>query len=137
MNEASRRHPPGAAAGAPAGPPDALSAWRGERVVVPRLREARGAAGRALGLMFRADLPRGEGLWLRPCGDVHTCFMRFPLDLVFLDEAGSVVRVARGVRPWRLVFGGRGARSVIEVRAGWLGPDDLRPGDRVTIRPAP
>lgn len=109
----------------------------GGRVVVPRLREARGPAGRALGLMFRRDLPRGEGLWLRPCGSVHTWFMRFPIDLVFLDGDAAVVRVLRGVRPWRLAFGGRGARSVIEVRSGWLAEDDVRPGDRLAMRPAP
>ena len=107
------------------------------RAVVPVLHEARGPAGRALGLMFRRDLPRGEGLWLRPCGSVHTCFMRFPLDLVFLDAGGAVVRLARGVRPWRMAFGGRGARSTIEVRSGWLAEDDVRPGDRLAMRPAP
>lgn len=109
----------------------------GARVVIPALREARGPAGRALGLMFRRDLPAGEGLWLRPCDSVHTCFMRFPIDLVFLDGDGTVVRVCRGVRPWRLAFGGRGARSVVEVRSGWLATEAVRPGDRLTACPAP
>lgn len=109
----------------------------GARVAIPVLREARGPGGRALGLMFRRDLPVGEGLWLRPCGSVHTWFMRFSLDLVFLDGGGTVVRVCRGVRPWRLAFGGPGARSVIEVRSGWLEAEAAQPGDRLTVCPAP
>ena len=120
-----------AAAGAP------LEIRCGERVLVPRCRVARGFFGRALGLMGRRGLPPGEGLLLAPCGEIHTCFMRFPLDAIFLDREGAVVRVVRGLRPWRLTAGGRGARTVIEAQSGWLDAEGLGPGERLTARPCP
>lgn len=85
---------------------------------------------RAIGLLGRKTLPPGAGLWLTPCGAVHTCGMRFALDLIFLDRADRVVRLVREVRPWRiLVTGGPRAVSVIELASGWLPPDAVVPGD--------
>jgi uncharacterized membrane protein (UPF0127 family) len=74
---------------------------------------------RLLGLMGVDDLPAGVGLHLRPTRSVHTFGMRFPLDLLWLDATGEVVRVDRAVPPRRVV-GCRAARSVIELRA-WYG----------------
>lgn len=102
------------------------------RVLVGRVAVARGFAGRGLGLMGRAQLSVGEGLLLRPCGDIHTFFMRFPLDLIFLGIDDVVVRVARGVRPWRIVRGGREANAVIEVATGWIPDDAVVRGDRIS-----
>ena len=62
-------------------------------------------------------LPAGYGLLLTPCRSIHTVPMRFALDLVWLDGGGSVVRVDRAVRPWRMRTCLR-ARSVVEARAG-------------------
>lgn len=104
---------------------------RGE-VLVPRVATARGFIGRAIGLMGRARLAPGEGLLIRPCGDIHTFFMRFPLDVVFLDADDVVVRVVRGVGPWRLAFGGPGAHAVLEVAAGGVPAEAVAPGDRVS-----
>lgn len=88
---------------------------------VERLRVAEGFFARLRGLMFEKDLPRGEALLIPRCSAVHTCFMRFPLDLVFLDADGRTVKTVRDVKPWRLcVFGGRRAKSVVEAKAGWL-----------------
>ncbi len=101
-------------------------------VLVDRVEIACGFRGRALGLMGRAPLPRGRGLLLKPCAEIHTFFMRFPLDLVFLGDGDEVVRVVRGMAPWRMAFGGRGARAVLEVASGWMPADAVRPGDRIT-----
>ena len=114
-----------------------FSVRHGDRVLVPRCRGARGFFGRALGLMGRRGLPPGEALLLAPCGEIHTCFMRFPLDAIFLDREGGVVRVVRGLRPWRMASGGRGARAVIEVQSGWLDAAGLGPGVRLTACPLP
>jgi len=117
-------------------PPDGLArAMCRGAVLVPRVSTARGFLARALGLMGRARLDPGEGLRIRSCGDVHTFFMRFPLDLVFLGADGIVVRVIRGVRPWRLAFGGPGAHDVLEVAAGWMAAGAVAPGDRVSWDP--
>ncbi|MCC9655005.1 DUF192 domain-containing protein [Rhodopirellula halodulae] len=74
------------------------------------------------GLQFRRELPSGHGIWLSPCSSLHTCFMRFPIDVVMLDERRKIVAVRRNVQPWRLLFCERKTHSVIEVTsadAGW------------------
>lgn len=73
--------------------------------------------GRMRGLLGRSDLPRGEGILLRPARSVHTFFMRFAIDVVFLDENDVVVEVTSNLQPWRAA-GSKAARSVVELRAG-------------------
>jgi uncharacterized membrane protein (UPF0127 family) len=88
---------------------------------------------RLLGLMGRAPLGPGRALHLSRCRAIHTCFMRFPLDAIFLDARGVVVRRMHLIRPWRLALGGRHAVSVIELEAGWLAPDAVAAGDQLTF----
>ena len=57
--------------------------------------------GRLRGLLGRDGLAQGEGLILEGCAAVHTAFMRFPLDLCFLDRDSRVVKVVRSLPPWR------------------------------------
>jgi uncharacterized membrane protein (UPF0127 family) len=86
-------------------------------------------------LLGRGSLAPGRGLLITPCAGVHTLAMRFPLDLVFLDRGGTVVRTAAAVPPGRLaVWGGRGACQTLEVQAGWL---DLAPLRGRTLRWVP
>lgn len=72
---------------------------------------------RLRGLLGRAGLERGEGILLRPASSIHMWFMRFAIDAVFLDGEGRVLKIAAGLRPWRLA-GCRGAKSVVELRSG-------------------
>lgn len=87
---------------------------------------------RLRGLMGRRTLERGEGLLLRPSGSVHTCFMRFAIDVVFLDGELRVLAVSPTVRPWRLRVQ-RGARAVLELPAGEAARVGISPGDRLTV----
>lgn len=73
---------------------------------------------RMIGMLGRRGLPRGAGLLIRPCNAVHTMGMRFPIDVVYLDREGFVVKVVPWLQPWRMSFGGRGAHSALEVVAG-------------------
>jgi uncharacterized membrane protein (UPF0127 family) len=69
--------------------------------------------------MFRRRLDHGEALVIDPCSSIHMMWMFMPLDAVFYNRQGVVTKVARGVRPWiGFATGGKGARSVIEMRAG-------------------
>jgi uncharacterized protein len=102
-------------------------------VVIPRLRIAAAFRERFVGLMGRAPIGPDCGLLLTPCRSIHTFFMRFALDVVFLNVEGRVLRVARNVRPWRICDGGAQARTVLEMQAGWLGPEALREGDLVRV----
>jgi uncharacterized protein len=79
----------------------------------PRTYVARRFSERLIGLAWTRS-PRADALLLPRCRSVHTFGMRFPLDLYGVDVAGDIVRVDRGVRPWRVVRCRR-ARCVIEV----------------------
>ena len=85
---------------------------------------------RMRGLLGRARLEEGEGILLRPASSIHTWFMRFPIDAVFLDRDLGVVDVARDLKPWR-VAARRGAHAVVELAAGESERRGLRPGDRL------
>jgi len=82
-----------------------------------RLREARGARARLLGLAFLREIAPNDALLLPGCRSVHTFGMRFPLDVVFLDRRGRLIRAVFGVPSGRVVWC-RSARAVVEARAG-------------------
>jgi uncharacterized membrane protein (UPF0127 family) len=100
------------------------------RVVCARCTVAATPFARMRGLLGRASLAPDEGILLRPASSIHTAFMRFPIDAVFLDRDLVVVRVARDLRPWR-VASRRGARAVLELAAGTAAT--LRDGDCVRL----
>ncbi len=87
---------------------------------------------RLRGLLGRRGLDVGEALLLSPSSSVHTMFMRFPIDVVFLDRTLQVVGVSADVRPWRLA-GRRGARHVLELAAGEARAHGVRVGERLTL----
>jgi uncharacterized membrane protein (UPF0127 family) len=84
------------------------------------------------GLLGRAALAAGEGLLIRPASAIHTFFMRFAIDVVFIDRDGVVLRVVPALRPWRLAAR-RGARSVLELPAGEAAARGIGPGDRLDL----
>jgi uncharacterized membrane protein (UPF0127 family) len=106
---------------------------RGDETLAAHVEAAHGFVGRALGWMGRREPGPGCAIHLSPCGSVHTWFMRFALDLVFLDRAGTVVRVVGNVRPWRVALGGRGAHSVIESPAAAGLAGRVRLGERLVL----
>ncbi len=89
---------------------------------------ADGPLTRMRGLLGRAELPAGEGLLLRPAGSIHTHFMRFPIDALFLDRELRVLDVRNAVRPWRMARK-RGARAVLELHAGEAERRGVKVGD--------
>lgn len=90
---------------------------------------------RGWGLLGRKGLPAGQGLWIRPCRSVHTFFMRFPIDLVYLSREGTVTKTCSRLRPFRFSMGGRGTHSVLELPAGSLASVGLEVGDRLVVQP--
>ena len=91
---------------------------------------------RRRGLLGRQTLGPTQGLLLTPCLAVHTAFMRFSIDIVFIDRDGHVVRVVSDVRPWRIAVSLR-AHAVIELAAGTADAHDVRVGDFLYLAPAP
>jgi uncharacterized protein len=101
-------------------------------VVCERCVVADSAARRMRGLLGRRELPVGEGLLLRPAPSVHMFFMRFPIDVVFLDRDLRVVDVRHGLRPWRTA-GKRGARAALELPAGEARRRRVAVGDELQL----
>lgn len=91
------------------------------------------AATRNRGLLKHDHLNEGEGLWIVPCEAVHTFWMRFAIDAVFLDKHKKVTKVVANLRPSRLAMSWR-ARSVLELPAGRAAQTRTEPGDQIEIR---
>jgi uncharacterized membrane protein (UPF0127 family) len=85
---------------------------------------------RTKGLLGTKALQDGEGLLITPCNAVHTCFMTFPLGLVYLDREGNVVKLVEKLRPWRMSCCFAAAR-VLEVRSSVIGTSGIKIGDRI------
>jgi uncharacterized membrane protein (UPF0127 family) len=88
---------------------------------------------RMRGLIGRTGLPSGEGILLRPAPAIHTAFMRFPIDALFLDRGMNVVAIVEQLQPWR-VAGRRGAHSVLEMAAGECSRCGVELGDELALR---
>ena len=94
---------------------------------------ARGFWPRLVGLLARPGLAPGEALVLEPCSSVHTAFMRFTIDVVYLDRTGKVVKVAPHMKPFRMGGVLRGSRSVIELPTGTIERTGTARGDEILI----
>jgi uncharacterized protein len=85
---------------------------------------------RRKGLLGRRSLSAGEGLWITPCESVHTWFMQFPIDLVYLNCKRRIEKLRSGVVPWRL-SACLSAGSVLELAAGSIRASESEQGDLV------
>ena len=96
---------------------DHVELTRADGEVACRCRVASSFVSRFRGLMGAAQLPPGSGLLFPRTTSVHTHFMRFPIDVVFLDSDVRIVEVRHALRPWRIAASKRAA-SVLELAAG-------------------
>ncbi len=92
---------------------------------------------RARGLLGTHSLAPGEGMWLKPCRNVHTMGMRYPIDLAFLDHRFRVVRTVENLPPARISPLVWRARSVVELPAGRLRETGTEPGDILEVYSSP
>lgn len=83
------------------------------------------------GLLGRPSLEQGEGLWLKPCQQVHMIGMQFSLSVWFLDQTGLVCELIDELRPWQISPRIREAKSVIEFPVGWGYHTDTLLGDKL------
>jgi len=93
-----------------------------------------GSWRRARGLIGAASLSTDQGLVLVPCRAIHTCLMRFDLDVIFFSREGRVVRMTTRVKPFRMVWGGWPAWGVLEMQSGWFPWARLKEGDGLVFR---
>jgi uncharacterized protein len=97
-----------------------------------RLEVAFDSKARRKGLLGRDSMSGGTALVIAPCSSVHTFFMRFSIDVVFVARDGRVVKVRRRVEPWRIAAA-LSAFAVIELPAGTLDKSDIAPGDALSV----
>ena len=104
-----------------------------QTILADRADVARSLAQRVVGLLSRAALADGQALVIPGCGSIHTCFMRFPIDVVFLRR-GQAVKIVHALPPFRLARAA-GADAVIELPAGCASRAGLSVGQRFEVLP--
>lgn len=87
---------------------------------------------RTRGLLGRDSLPGGDGVLLSPARSIHTAFMRFPIDVVFLDRERCVIKLVAEMDPWRTAQARR-ASAVLELAAGEIAKRGIELGDQLTV----
>ena len=105
-------------------------------VVASQVRMADNYFSRLMGLMGKPGLPPGEGLWILPCSDIHSCFMRFEFDAVFVDKQHKVLHLMESMKPWRISKFVRGGHAVLELPAGAIAASGTVIGDIIELRDA-
>lgn len=106
---------------------------RNGEVLIPNLREAKTPWSRLRGLLGTRRLEIDEGLWISPCNSIHTFFMNYPIDCVFLNRKMAVASLVPGVVPGRVVWPQRGAHSVVELAEGQIGRLRIELGDQLHV----
>lgn len=104
------------------------------RVMAETVREAYTFRKRLRGLMFDKRLPEGTGIHLLPCRSIHTFFMSFPIDVLYLDKDGAIIGIETNLAPGKLGKSFRGTSSVIELPAGTVNETDTQVGQSVAVR---
>lgn len=89
---------------------------------------------RRKGLLGRDWMGAGEAIVITPCLAVHTAFMRFAIDVVFIDRDGRTVKIIEDLRPWRIAASSR-AHAVVEMAAGRARACGIEVGDRLSLDP--
>ena len=110
-------------------PPQRVQIERTQQELAASVVEAAGLWGSFMGLMFKRGIPARTGMIFRPALGIHTFFMRFDLDLVYLDKTDAVTKVRAKMVPWRLDF--TKAAACIELNGGEAVAAGLKVGDRL------
>lgn len=83
--------------------------------------------------LIRRDFSRFDALLIQPCSEIHTMFMAYPIDVLFINKTGKVMKIAENTRPWTLCTRAHKAHSVIEFPAGKAGELMIHEGDQISI----
>jgi uncharacterized membrane protein (UPF0127 family) len=101
---------------------------RNQHTLATTIEPAFDSPGRRKGLLGRSSLPDGHAIILAPCNSIHTFFMQFPIDVLFVSRDGRVIKICRDVHAWRVRFGLR-AFAVAEFPSGVADRTDTRVAD--------
>ncbi|MBN1114013.1 MAG: DUF192 domain-containing protein [Oligoflexia bacterium] len=99
-----------------------------EKLISSNVKNARSFTERFNGLMFRKHLDSDEGLFFANCNWIHTMFMNFSIDVLYLDKKYKIIDVDNAVKPWRFCSPRLKARHVVEMRAGFINDNSVSIG---------
>lgn len=112
-----------------------LLAKSSRKILIPNLEVANSTWTRTKGLLGRPDLAPDQALWIPRCNNIHTFFMKFALDLVFLNKKMVVTKIVKNVPPGRIVWAWT-ASSVIEFKTGFLEKTPVQVGEELHVDPS-
>jgi uncharacterized membrane protein (UPF0127 family) len=105
-----------------------------QQTVAADVRVADNYFTRLMGLMGKPGLPSEAGLWIVPCNDIHSFFMRFEFDAIFVDKQNTVVHLVERMKPWRISKFVKGGRAVLELPAGTIAASGTQLGDLIELQ---
>lgn len=103
------------------------------KLLVPKLEIADSMSKRLIGLLGREELAADTGLLIYDCNNIHTFFMKFAIDLVFLNDKMEVTKTVARVKPGRLVFSMLKSTHVVELSEGFLDSNPLQLGEQLHV----
>lgn len=106
---------------------------KGKEIIAARVIRAGNFLSELFGLIIRKKLKDKEGFLIENCSSIHTFWMRYSIDAVFLDEKNLVLAIYHNIRPFRVTPFIRGACSVLELKSGTIEGTSLKVGDLVNF----
>jgi uncharacterized membrane protein (UPF0127 family) len=113
--------------------PGIYEVYHKQNKIVPECRFENNFESRLLGLIGKDSLHPNESLLLAPCGSIHTCFMHFPIDVIFLDRDFNIIHLVSELEPWTLFTWGNGAYAVLEMHIGSIERHSMKLGESLAF----
>lgn len=104
-----------------------------QQVLLADLKVAQTFWPRLKGLLGTSGLDEGSGIWIHRCNSIHTFFMKYAIDCVFVDSQLQIKALVKDVQPGRMVYPVKGAKSVFEMKSGNIDKLGLRLGDQLHV----
>jgi uncharacterized membrane protein (UPF0127 family) len=102
-------------------------------LLIENLETAQSFLSRAKGLLGRKEMSAQQALWIKPCNNIHTFFMSFAIDCVFLDKEMKIRNIVPDVTPYKLIGPFWKSSSVIEFKSGFAAAKNLKVGDQLYV----
>lgn len=102
-------------------------------IICEKCKMANTFVSRFKGLMLRKSLPEDEGLYLKKCNSIHMFFMKFPIDVLFIDKNSLVVHTLKDFKPWKVSQIIKGAIDVLELASGTIDKLNIMVGDHIIV----
>ncbi len=104
------------------------------QIIVEDLRIATGLLSRAIGLLGRKSVNPGSGIMFPKCRSIHTHFMMFPIDIIFIDDQNRITELSEYLKPWKILIAkNKESRHIIEIAAGSIEKDKLTIGSQLEL----